>query len=177
MFDRLKRLIRKPPAASGAASPGNVSPFEQCAGGLREVLGFYRAQGCCPCAFPRFVQLVGFDFRTFGTGPVGCHAAEMGIGMCTGGGGFFHAHEQVHVCSVCGSEATVKWEQFNINLDVTTMTWNKLCAVPRGAAPEKRIPMPSGFFGFQQKDIARCAAEFATEGSFAQMVSYLTATA
>jgi len=157
------------------------TPYEQCLAGLRSVVAFYRAKGACPCAFPRFGQLTQFDFRKFGTGPVGCHATEIAIGLAAGEGGFYtFVRDAGDVrqlsCGVCGSEIDSRWEQFNIHMDVTTLVYRIVRARPLGLAADPIMPLLQGFFGFSQGDIQRCARGFSREAGFDEMVAYLQAT-
>jgi hypothetical protein len=161
--------------------------FEQCTAMLDRVFSAYRQAGC-PCAFPRFVQVTGFDFRAFGEGPVGCHVTELAIARALAAGGVFHAqHEGDRVengtgvyryrCGVCGTVVERMDDEFSINMRLSRLTFVEMRARPVGAPAAPRVPMPRGFFGFDAADIDRCASGFTVEGTFEDLERYLTALA
>jgi hypothetical protein len=153
----------------------------QCTAALRRTLAFYAAEKSCPCAFPRFGQLVQFHHTNFGAGPVGCHATEIAIALLT---------EKEHgvytvgssrggqisncMCRICQSEMDLGWEQYNINLDVSWLTYRIVRPQPVGPSANIMIPMPAGFFGFKGDDIQRCAKAFVKYSTFEAMEQYLT---
>src|SRR6187549_929671 len=62
----------------------NAAPFK-CA------LDFYRKNYTCPCAFPRFIQIVSFDSRKLGLPfPMACFDTEILIGLSISEGTAFY---------------------------------------------------------------------------------------
>ena len=62
----------------------NAAPFERA-------LAFYRESNTCPCAFPRYAQIVSFDSRKFGLPfPMANLDSEILVGLSiTGAAAFF----------------------------------------------------------------------------------------
>jgi hypothetical protein len=155
---------------------------KQSAKALAQVIAYYK-KTACPCAFPRFAQLTGFDFRHYGTGPVGCHLTDMLISLAVTTddatfkpAGEWMGNERRFVCAVCGTEGTLYSEQYNINLTVMSFTLENIKAKRLGAPAEDRIPIPNGFYGFQPADIANCRPFF-KDSSVQEMTDYLMALA
>src|SRR4051812_25278482 len=49
---------------------------------FKSALDFYRKNDTCPCAFPRFIQIVSFDSRKLGLPfPMACFDTEILIGL------------------------------------------------------------------------------------------------
>jgi hypothetical protein len=153
--------------------------FEQCVAALQDVLAFYRGQGACPCAFPRYRQLASYHFRPYTNTPVGCHVSQLAIGQLVREGGPFtkvsdNGPATTYACAVCGSTGETLWEQFSINMDLTTFAWTEVKAAPRGAEPLAKVPIPQGFFGLGgNATIRQVAAAFSTDASFEEMGAYL----
>jgi len=153
---------------------------QQCADSLKQVVAFYADHGC-PCAFPRFGQLTQFHFTHYGSGAVGCHATEIAIHLVTmDSGPYQHVGGPTDgpeplACKICGTELECRWDQYSINMDVTTLVYRIVRAQPKGPSPTGPIPMPRGFYGFADASIKMCADAFITEGSFEDMIAYLTA--
>jgi hypothetical protein len=158
--------------------------FDQCREMFERVLAVYRKAGCA-CGFPRFAQIVGFDFRDYGAGPVGCHLTETGIALVmaeTGtmrqlrGEGRSAAQANVYrfQCRMCGTEAEYIDDEFSVNMRAARLKYGAVKAKRLGAAALARAPMPKGFFGFRAEDIEKCARGFMVEGTFADLERYLT---
>lgn len=148
--------------------------FEQCREVFDRVFALYARAGC-PCAFPRYRQLVEFDFRKYAAGPVGCHLAEMAIGMAMREGGVYRRKGEGLRCAVCRTVITYIDEEFSINMRFGRLEYGKVNARTLGAAAQPRAPMPKGFFGFQNDDIEKCAKGFMVEGTFQELERYLIA--
>jgi hypothetical protein len=153
--------------------------FEQCVASLQDVLAFYRSQGACPCAFPRYRQLASYHFRPYTNTPVGCHVSQLAIGQLVRDGGPFqktadHGPMRVYTCGDCGSSAQTLWEEFSISMDLTTMEWTELKTPQRGADPLAKIPIPRGFYGLGgAATIQQVADAFSTEATLEEMRTYL----
>jgi hypothetical protein len=173
------------PAVDPSTKGTRVSSiYRECADALQQVAAVYRGAHSCPCAYPRFRQLAEFDFRRYGTTPVGCHVTDLAIGLLLGvkGGDGFMKNESAsggwpmhYRCRVCGSEGEMSGEQYNIHMEVTWFRWRTLPERQMGAAPEERIPMPRGFYGLGTPGMNACADAFSREADFEAMTSYLTA--
>jgi hypothetical protein len=155
---------------------------KESAEALVGVMEFYKKMAC-PCAFPRFGQLAGFDFHRYGTGPVGCHLTDILIELGVAGANAFYkpvkdwaGNNRLYTCSVCGSEISLYSEQFNIHLTVMNFTVEHVKAKIVGAQAEDRIPIPNGFYGFGPEDIAKCGSFF-KEATVDEMADYLKALA
>jgi hypothetical protein len=157
--------------------------MEQARSALGEVVTFYRAHGC-PCAYPRFAQLAGFNFRDHGVGPVGSHLQQLLIGMtCYADDAFYRAAkvnegpQQMHRCAVCGTQVLVIDEEFSINMRFDRLEFSGAIRAAQRGLPAEKIPVPEGggFFGFDAADIARCREAMTIDGTFAEMTKYLTA--
>jgi len=148
---------------------------EQSAKALAGVLAFYKSKGC-PCAFPRFFQLACFDFRHFGTGPVGCHLTDIMIDLAVTGPTATYkllpGDEEKYRCAVCGTEGTIHSEQFNIHMWITVFKAEPSRARQLGHAADARLPIPGGLYGFKQEDMDRTSTYFGS-GTVQEMVDYL----
>jgi hypothetical protein len=158
--------------------------FEQCQQAFHRVFEAY-AQTGCPCAYPRYRQLASFDFHAFGTGPVGCHLTEQAIGSAIAKGGMYESYPSIdrlsplpsaygYRCRVCGTIITYFDEEYSINMRFGRLDYGEVKAAEIGLPPADKIPMPRGFFGFNNEDIERCVAGFTTPGAFADLERYLT---
>jgi len=153
----------------------------------------YYAREACPCAFPRFRQLVGFRDEDYGTGPVACFEQQHMVFLATrsdssiGTRGVFQpigewesvadSKKRLLRCTTCGSDWIVEYTQYSINLSREFMilgTISPIRAQQIGLAPEPQVPLVAGIHGPSVCALEKCRAFFrsATEN---EMYEYLTA--
>ncbi len=128
----------------------NAAPF-------RAALDFYREQKLCPCAFPRYVQMVSFDSRKVGLPfPASFLDAEILIHLSTWGTSAFYERTGEWLnniapfrCQMCGSATEFYSEQFSIAMWVSAMTFKETRAVPVGANTSALLPLMVGFHSFR----------------------------
>lgn len=156
--------------------------FKRAHAALSAAMAFYKAHGC-PCAYPRFWQIVGFDFRPFGYTPASLHLQQMLIGIAAyGEGAAFkktgsNGPQDSFVCPTCQTKISVLDEEFSINMRFMRMDYEgDLKARRRGMQPGK-IPAPDGggIFGLGDGTIEKIRAALIVDGTFEQLTAYLTA--
>jgi hypothetical protein len=156
--------------------------FDQARAALKAAVDFYKSHGC-PCAYPRFWQIVAFDFRPYGYTPVSMHLQQMLIGISAYGEGAVYKKvgsngpQDNFVCPVCKTKISVVEEEFSISMRFMTMGYSdKLLARTRGAKPGK-IPAPNGggLFGLGEGSMEKIRRELIVDGTFEQLTAYLTA--
>ncbi len=147
--------------------------MDQCRQLFDRVFAVYRFAGC-PCAFPRFRQLVAFNFRNFARAPVGCHLTETAIALACSPTSFYTRGGRDLCCRVCAGEILYHDEEFSIAMRFARLEFSTIKATQVGASAAEKVPMPRGFFGFREPDIAACARGFTREAPFRDLERYLT---
>ena len=157
--------------------------LEQAHAALRDVVAFYQQHGC-PCAYPRFVQLVSFDFRRYTTSPVGWHLQDILIGLVACGDapyypatGAWEGPTRAHTCPACGSRVVLCDEEFSINMRCSRLAFPAGARARLRGLPAEKLPVPEGggFFGFKRDNIDACRAALTVPGTFEETAAYLKA--
>jgi len=140
----------------------------------------------CPCRFPRFVFLVGFDFQQYKVGPVACGDTQILVGeSCRGPHAFlveksekqFQGSTYVqYSCKKCSASWEGVFTQYNINMWCSYL--HLLSAPPPALGPAPAFPLPisTGLRGFDRKDIETCARNFRI-APVNECIEYLTQSA
>ena len=149
---------------------------------LRDVLPALLHAGC-PCRFPRYVYLVGFNFQTYHTGPVCCRDTEELVhGSYYGTTGFLDqrserviadSRHRDYQCKVCGAAWEAVFTDYSIHM---YRSYLRLCSrvlADIGADVVLPFPVCGGFFGFSQHDIETCSQNF-RQVTVEDCMTYLT---
>lgn len=158
MFGFLKRIGGNKASRSGIVPPESLVTPQQVMEAVAKIGGIYTTSDC-PCRFPRFRELVSFDFRTLGISPIGCLEVEALInslvrikngcyerqGEPSNGSG-----ETVtrYTCKKCGACAVESYDDYNIHMSRSVLKFDSLPLVDIGADVHKPIPVMKGFYGF-----------------------------
>jgi hypothetical protein len=138
----------------------------------------------CPCRYPRFVNIVAFNYQDFGTGPVACGDTEQLVGAAIEGQAAFlklQSEEQVqdsthrrYQCTRCGAFWEYVFTDYSISM---YRTYLRLLTEPGpalGASVSLPIPISTGLRGFKKEDLETYGKSF-RKSTLAECVSYMAA--
>lgn len=146
-----------------------------------QLMDWYQKMGC-PCAFPRFLQTVGFFHENYDAGPVSLLESELLIieafkperNLYKAHSSGYGVQTEDYFCKVCGSEFEYITEQHN-NITVAYLKFSDLKAKQIGKEPIKPFPYYCGFSLLDDKDYEKCAKDFYRVEEISEYVAYMTA--
>ncbi|GAB4427086.1 MAG: hypothetical protein OHK0039_45300 [Bacteroidia bacterium] len=144
--------------------------MEELLNDMRSVLAVYRAVAC-PCAFPRFRQVVAIDCVDWG-GAFFCYETEGLIAVAREGYaiGDDTGYGSVWTCETCGSVFQQAWQDFSIHISRSTLKPVQLLVADLGAAAETPMRLSRGFAGHSHPP-----ASLAVQVSPEEIKTWLTA--
>jgi hypothetical protein len=118
---------------------------------LDETITYYHA-AACPCAFPRFRQIVAIDcvdyrksfYASETEGLISCAYKHFTVSPFAGGA---EVNNDLWTCNTCGSTYHFGWSDFSIHVNRTFLKVIDLKVKDLGAAPSLPIPLHVGLFG------------------------------
>ena len=147
----------------------STTPEPKASPTLGDVLPSLLRHGC-PCRFPRFVYLVGFNFQDYNAGPVCCQATEeLVYGSYHGSSAFLDQRsewldadstQRDYQCKVCGAGWEMVFTDYSINLDRSYLKLKSRVLADIGADAVLPFPVSGGISGFSQEDIDTCTKNF-----------------
>ncbi len=112
-----------------------------------EVIGFYLSKSC-PCAFPRYRFLVGFNGDTYSKALL--HTFDTNVFVSKSidyENGFLIAQEnEEFVCRVCGSKYRYKYDQYSITFEKISLSIKTLNQKELGATAGLPFPLFGGVY-------------------------------
>lgn len=136
----------------------------------------------CPCRFPRFVHLVGFNFQDFGTGPVASLDSEELVLACYHGPAAFlqqKSERQIqdstcrsYTCGTCFAEWDATFTDYSISFYRSYLRLCRKTYPDVGAAVQPPLPFVSGFRYFKEADVKQCAALY-KQVTLAEFIRYV----
>jgi len=124
----------------------------------------------CPCRFPRFVFLVGFNFQDYKVNPVACvDTEELVVASYHGQHAFLRRESQrqvqdsthtCYVCEVCGALWEGVFTDYSISMFRSYLRLESSVLAPLGPAPTFPFPVSKGFRAFNKADYEVCAKQF-----------------
>ena len=117
---------------------------------LEETVAYYNHESC-PCAFPRFRQIVGIDCVDYG-GSFYFSETEGFIAVSTEQYPQNPENGLQVICKTCGSVWWKEWQDFSIHISRTVMKPETLKANDIGADPVTPIPFNYGPVGHKNPD-------------------------
>ena len=149
---------------------------------LVALLPVLAARGC-PCRFPRFVFLVGFNFQDYKVGPVACaDTEELVTASFHGPNAFLRQESQRQVldsthtlykCKTCDASWEGVFTDYSIHMFRSYLRLKSPISQSLGAAPSFPFPISKGFRGFSEADCETCARQFYI-APVNQCIEYLT---
>jgi hypothetical protein len=147
--------------------------------GMLRIIDFYLEHGC-PCRFPRFRSVVGFNFEDHGIAPHALHETQTLIAICTRHEkGMYtqegNPEEEIrYTCSVCGAAILEEYDEYSISM------WRSFLRIETvqhdlGPAPLKPEPLYWGPYGIdtdQHVDVINNL--FTQTENFEDYISYMT---
>ena len=138
----------------------------------------------CPCRYPRFVRLVGFNFQDYNVGPVLCgDTEELVSASIQGPSAFLDLQSEEHVqdsthrkyrCSRCGASWLYVFTDYSISLSRVYLQLLISSADNMGAEPQEPIPISTGLGGFKKVDLESFGKHF-KKMDVSECINYLTA--
>lgn len=144
----------------------------------------------CPCRYPRFRFLVGFNHEHYNAGPVFCADTNYLVSIARHIEGDYlrltsriteniigdYGADFIYTCQKCGTVYKNICRQYNINFEFEYLTIMESHYLPDvGAAVSFPVPLLQGLFGFKDENILKCSKEF-TLGNVDDIFSYYTKT-
>lgn len=122
---------------------------------IMETLAFYKSVSC-PCAFPRFRQIVGIDCTDY---RASFYATETELFIDAASPlyeqkiiGHPNNNEKEWTCKTCGSAWYFNWQDFSIHVSRSVLKIVDLRTADAGAAPTIPIPLFIGLSGHSYPD-------------------------
>ncbi len=141
----------------------------------------------CPCHYPRFRYLVNFQHGNYNAGPVFCADTNYLVSISCEKADFLkltscitsnvigdYGVDLIYTCQKCGTVYKNIRKQYSINFEFEYMvTLASKYHFDIGAEVLFPVPLLQGLFGFDDKEISKCAGEFKL-GNADEVFKYLT---
>ncbi|MCA0428316.1 MAG: hypothetical protein LCH37_12860 [Bacteroidetes bacterium] len=141
----------------------------------------------CPCHYPRFRELSGFLHDNYQAGPVFCADTNFLI-FCSikkdanflteiqriGAGSLGDFDDSIFSCRKCSTRYRQVSRQYSINFEFSYFILeDKRFQNDLGEKPIKPFPLLQGLFGFDDKEILKCAKDFKLSNQ-QELYNYMT---
>jgi hypothetical protein len=153
---------------------------------LLDVIPHFLAVGC-PCRFPRYVYLVGFNFEDYKSGPV-CFQATQGLvesSAIISHSAFLNPSSdwrsdcesqcRDYRCRICSAEWELVTTDYSIDMYRSYLRLRSQTGSDLGAEVVLPFPLCGKIFAFKHNDIDKCTKNF-KRTSVDESVSYLIKT-
>ena len=104
----------------------------------------------CPCAFPRFRFLVGFEGSQYTNSLLHTFESNVLVSAALDYDPAFlikeETNETLFSCRICKTQYTYMYDQYSINFDLTRLVLKESKALQKGAAVEFPFPLFAGLY-------------------------------